>query len=304
MPTAEALVAPPTYGYTTTDTLVQIEHVGLVLGGHVILRDVNATIADIERSDCVQGQVICFLGPSGIGKTRLSRIIAGLDQPTTGRVLVDGTGTLAPVHKGMVGMIPQNYVLFEFMTVRENLRVSARQARHATDALKRMPDFIADFELKEHLDKFPIQLSGGTRQRVAIVRQLLCAEHFIVMDEPFSGLDPIMKAKACALITQVANLDSLNTIILVTHDITEGMAVADHVWIMGRERNPQADPDTVAQLTHAGLPTMEWLPGATIVRQIDLAIEGICWRPNIYIDPRFIQAVTGVKSFFHDLCPH
>lgn len=301
MTTAEAAApttAPTTYGYTTKDTLVKIDHVGLVLDGKIILRDVNAEIVDIDRADCVQGQVICFLGPSGIGKTRLSRIIAGLDQPTTGRVLVDGTGHLAEVHKGMVGMVPQNYPLFEFQTVEQNLRTAAEQSRQPTHALGMLQDFVSEFELKEHLNKYPIQLSGGTRQRVAIVRQLLCAEHFIVMDEPFSGLDPIMKSKACELITKVANLDTLNTIILVTHDITEGMAVADHVWIMGRERAPFTDRDgTAVMLENA------WLPGATLVDIIDFAQMGICWRPDIYQNPDFLAEVAKVKARFQTLVP-
>lgn len=283
--------------YTTAQTLLSIEHVDLTLDNKLILRDVCAEIKDIERADCVQGQVICFLGPSGIGKTRLSRIIAGLDEPSSGRVLVNtGKRTLAagyptemaPVHKGMVGMVPQNYPLFEFMTVQQNLLTAGKQAGLSPgDAIKKALQFIKEFELTDYLGLYPIQLSGGTHQRVAIVRQLMCSDHFIVMDEPFSGLDPIMKQRACELITRVANMDTLNTIILVTHDVTEGMAVADHVWLMGLEQNADGT----------------YIPGARIVEEIDFAAQGICWDPDIYQNPAFLKQVADVKVRFKTLVP-
>lgn len=277
-----------THTYTTGQTLLTIDHVSLTLDNKLILRDVCADIVDIERADCVAGQVICFLGPSGIGKTRLSRIIAGLDQPTIGRVLVSAGKTPQAVQKGMVGMVPQNYPLFEFMTVADNLLVAGTQAGlSANDANRYALGFVKEFELSQYLGLYPIQLSGGTRQRVAIVRQLMCSEHFIVMDEPFSGLDPIMKQRACELITRVANMDTLNTIILVTHDVTEGMAVADHVWLMGLERDEKG----------------AYIPGAKIVELIDFAAQGICWDPDIYRNPKFIAQVAEVKARFQTLVP-
>lgn len=259
--------------YTRAETLLKIDHVTLQFGAKVVLRDVCAEIANITREDCVEGQVVCFLGPSGVGKTQLSRILAGLSTPTSGTV------TLAhdqPVQRGQVGMVPQNYVLFEYLTVRDNLAVAARQGQRPVDG-----HLLADLGLTEHLDKYPAQLSGGTRQRVAIVRQILCSNHYLVMDEPFSGLDPLMKAKATALIRHVAQLDDLNTIILVTHDVTEGMSVADTVWLMG-------NPDGT---------------GANIVEQYDLAAMGLAWRPDIQDGPQFQALVRDVKARFRTLIP-
>lgn len=287
MSTLEVAPNPP-YAYTTAETLVAVDHVSLTLDGHVILRDVVAEVQDIERADCVTGQVICFLGPSGIGKTRLSRIMAGLDQPTSGRVQVNVDGQMRPVAKGVVGMVPQNYPLFEFQTVEANLVTAGKQAGlSAIGARAKAAPLIEQFGLGEHLAKYPVQLSGGTRQRVAIVRQLMCSAHFLIMDEPFSGLDPIMKQRACALITQVANRDTLNTIILVTHDVTEGMAVADHVWLMGLEQDA------------AGA----YLPGARIIETIDFAAQGICWQPDIYHNGQFLDQVARVKARFQTLVP-
>jgi len=213
--------------------------------------------------------------------------MAGLDQPTSGRVQVNVGGQMVPVTKGMVGMVPQDYVLFEFATVAENLAIAANQSKNPFAALTRLAPLCAELELDRYLHLYPAQLSGGTRQRVAIVRQLLCSDHFIVMDEPFSGLDPIMKQKTSELITRVANMDDLNTIVLVTHDVTEGMAVADHVWVMGQEQDDKGN----------------WLPGARLVEQIDFAAQGICWREDIYQMPEFQKQVADVKARFQTLVP-
>lgn len=268
--------------YTRTTPLLRVNHVSLTLGGRLILRDVNAEIDDITRPDCVTGQVICFLGPSGVGKTQLSRIIAGLQAPTTGEVLLSND---QPVRKGLVGMVPQNYPLFEYATVLDNLLIAGRQAGLSLiDGRVKASTLLATFDLVRYTYSFPSQLSGGTRQRVAIIRQLMCSEHYLVMDEPFSGLDLIMKQRACELITQVANRDETNTIIIVTHDVTEGMSVADTVWLMGHEHDP-AHPEVM-------------LEGARLIEQYDLAREGLCWTPDLITTPVFLEFVAHVKARF------
>lgn len=271
--------------YTREQTLLSIEHVSLTLGGRLILRDVQAQIHNIERPDCVQGQVICFLGPSGIGKTQLSRIIAGLTMPDQGQViLADGK----PTKKGLVGMVPQDYRLFEFATVKNNLLIAGKQTSlNEHDIWTKANGLIEEFDLGQYLNRYPKELSGGTRQRVAIIRQLMCSEHLLVMDEPFSGLDLINKERACALITKVAQRHTLNTIIIVTHDVTEGMSVADTVWLMGLERDAEGN----------------YLPGARLVKEFDLAKEGLCWRPGLHQDPQFINYVAFVKGQFRTLIP-
>lgn len=256
--------------YEKKEPLISIENVSLKFGDKVILRDVNAKIHNIVRPDQVQGQVVCFLGPSGIGKTQLSRIICGLQPPTSGSVTIEGRPTL----KGRVGMVPQNYILFDFLTVRENFRLARSQGKKmATE----MIELWKEFGLDDHLDKYPKQLSGGQRQRVSIVRQLLVGHQTIVMDEPFSGLDILMKKKACTAITQAANLHENNTIIVVTHDVTEGMSIADTVWLMGKDRGSE---------------------GARIVEEYDLASLGLCWRPDLLHDPKFQEKVIEVKERF------
>jgi ABC-type nitrate/sulfonate/bicarbonate transport system ATPase subunit len=279
------------YAYEKKDVILSVEHVSLTLGGRLILRDVNATVTDIVRPDCLQGQVICFLGPSGIGKTQLSKVITGLQQPTDGQVLVSRQhpdfvhSSMVPVHKGMVGMVGQAYPFFKFMTVEDNLIVAGRQGglspREVNDKALGLLNEFGIFEYRKYYAK---DLSGGTRQRVAIIRQLMCSDHFIVMDEPFASLDLINKKRACDLITKIASLDELNTIIIVTHDVTEGMSVADTVWLMGLE----------SDLEHPGM----YLEGARLVEQYDLAAMDLCWHPDIQTDPRFLAFVVEVKQRF------
>lgn len=260
-------------GYTKAQTLLKIDQVWLTLGGRTILQDVNAEIQDIERPDVTQGQVVCFLGPSGIGKTRLTRLIAGLDTPTRGTITVAGHAS--------VGMVPQNYPLFQFATVRQNFEIAGRQIglTAAATRLKAAP-YVEMFDLARYSDLYPEQLSGGTRQRVAIVRQLLCSKNFLVLDEPFSGLDPIMKRRACEVIQMVSQLDSLMTIILVTHDVFEGMSVADTVWLMGCDGVGSA------------------ATGARIMKQYDLAELGFAWHPDLMHDAEFQKLVAQVRAEF------
>jgi ABC-type nitrate/sulfonate/bicarbonate transport system ATPase subunit len=279
---------PPKLIYSRSQQkLLELQGVSLSFGNRPVLRDVNATITKIERPDAIEGQVICFLGPSGMGKTQLSRIICGLQKPTSGVVLLD---TDVPTRKGLVGMVPQNYPLFEFMTVQQNLTVAGRQGG-LTDAenTAKAAGFVDAFGLSDYLTLYPKALSGGTRQRVAIARQMMCADHYLVMDEPFSGLDPIMKAKASEAITQLAAKDGLNTIIVITHDISEGLAVADMVWLLGLER----------EITPAGV--SGFLPGARLVEQYDLASMGFAWHPDIQSDPQFLEFVGVVKARFKTL---
>src|SRR5438067_13542877 len=117
-----------TYG----KTLLKIENVSLEYDGRPILKQVSAEIKDIIRADCTQGQVVGFLGPSGIGKTQLFRIIAGLNHPTSGQVLVNSG--LTPVKAGMVGVVAQNYPLFENRTIFSNLMLAVKQMEEGNEA--------------------------------------------------------------------------------------------------------------------------------------------------------------------------
>src|SRR2546423_4600650 len=224
--------------YEKKGTLLKVENVSVRLGGQPILRDVSLEIRDIVRPGATQGQVVGLLGPSGIGKTTLFRILAGLDEPDAGAVLVDQP--LRPVERGMVGVVAQNYPLFEHRRVMGNMLVAGRLAgMKGSAASDRAQVILKRFGLEDHGSKYPVQLSGGQRQRVAIAQQFMCSEHFLLMDEPFSGLDLIAVQTVSDLISSIAMTDELKPFIIVTHDIASAAAISDTIWLLGREKDAQ-----------------------------------------------------------------
>ncbi|MGD0939321.1 MAG: ATP-binding cassette domain-containing protein [Terracidiphilus sp.] len=270
--------------YSLGKTLLKIDNVSLEYDGRPVLNEVNAEVRDIVVPGRVQGQVVGILGPSGCGKTTLFRIIAGLLSPTSGKVTVNGFDR--PVIAGEVGVVAQSYPLFEHRTILGNLMLGAlKKEKDSRAAHDKVMEFLNQFELADKFNLYPAQLSGGQRQRCAIIQQILCSEHFLLMDEPFSGLDLIMLEKTCELIAKVSDMDDLNTIIVVTHDVTAACSVADHLWLMGHA--PGEDGKT--------------LPGSRIVKQYNLIDRDLCWQPNIITTARFTDFVREVKEEFRRL---
>jgi len=270
--------------YSLGQTLLKIENVCLEYDGRPVLKDVNAEVRDIIVPGRVKGQVVGFLGPSGCGKTSLFRIVAGLNPPTSGRVTVNGFDR--PVKAGEVGVVSQTYPLFEHRTVLGNLMLAAkRKEQDASAAHDKVMGLLSEFGLEDKFNLYPAQLSGGQRQRCSIIQQILCSEHFLLMDEPFSGLDLLMLEKTCELITKVADMDDLNTIIVVTHDVTAACSVADHLWLMGRDSDSQGNK----------------LPGSRIVKEYNLIERDLCWQPGIITTSRFTDFVREVKEEFRRL---
>ena len=270
--------------YSLGKTLLKIENVCLEYDGRPVLKNVNGEVRDIIVPGRVQGQVVGFLGPSGCGKTSLFRIIAGLNQPTSGRVSVNGFDR--PVRAGEVGVVSQSYPLFEHRTVLGNLMLGAKQKEKDSQvAHNKVMALLNEFGLEDKFSLYPAQLSGGQRQRCAIIQQILCSEHFLLMDEPFSGLDLLMLEKTCELITKVADMDDLNTIIVVTHDVTAACSVADHLWLMGRDSDSNGNK----------------LPGSRIVKEYNLIERDLCWQPGIITTAPFMDFVREVKEEFRRL---
>ena len=275
-------MAAPTY--SLGKTLLKIDNVCLEYDGRPVLSGVTAEVRDIIVPGKVQGQVVGILGPSGCGKTTLFRIVAGLLPPTSGQVSVNGFDR--PVIAGEVGVVAQSYPLFEHRTVLGNLMLGAKKKeKDANAARDKVMGFLTEFGLEDKYNLYPAQLSGGQRQRCAIIQQILCSEHFLLMDEPFSGLDLIMLEKTCELIEKVADMDDLNTIIVVTHDVTAACSVADHLWLMGHV--PGEDGSASA--------------GSRIVKEYNLIERDLCWQPGIITTERFTAFVREVKEEFRRL---
>jgi ABC-type nitrate/sulfonate/bicarbonate transport system ATPase subunit len=265
--------------YELRQKVLEVSDVCLQFGARPILDHVNATVRDVVRPGVVQGQVVAVLGPSGIGKTQLFRVMAGLQRPDRGKVLVGPDQKLA--EQASVGVVAQNYPLFEHYTVLQNLVVAGRCAglsrAVATDRARAL---LERFRLREHESSFPVILSGGQRQRAAIAQQLLCSRQLLLMDEPFSGLDPSMVREVCRLILEVSHVDELFTVVIVTHDIDAALAVADTIWLLGQ-------PAGVGETR-----------GATILREVDLKERGLAWREDSRSLPAFVEARREVEAVF------
>jgi ABC-type nitrate/sulfonate/bicarbonate transport system ATPase subunit len=274
------------FSYELKDVLVQAMDVSLSFEDKLILKPTSIEVRDIVRPGICQGQVIGILGPSGIGKTQFSRILAGLQEPTHGSIIVNKGGKMIPVEPGVVGMVAQNYPLFPHRTVFGNLLVALEHTNLSSkDREVKAKEFLATFELSDKASKFPSQLSGGQKQRVSIIRELLCSEHYIVMDEPFTGLDPIMKDAVCSLIDKVSKLSEENTIFVVAHDIAALAMISDHLWLFGRDRDE-----------HGNI-----IPGATIKQKYDLIERGLAWQPDIASTKAFAEFIPEVRAVFKDL---
>jgi polar amino acid transport system ATP-binding protein/sulfate transport system ATP-binding protein len=270
--------------YERKGVLLDLQGVEVTRGGTMVLRDLNAQVHDLVRPGMQQGQVVGLLGPSGVGKTTLFHVLAGLLKPDRGTIRVGEKAV--PAAPGLVGVVAQNYVLFEHRSVLGNLVIAARQAgmdrKQAEEASMK---YLERFGLAAHAEKFPLQLSGGQRQRVAIAQQLLCSELYLVMDEPFSGLDVIQQENVQKLILEVSRTHEHNTIIVVTHDVSAAVAVSDTIWLMGRDRDAAGDV----------------IPGARIVETIDLIERDLAWQPDIRSRPGYIELVNEIKARFHTL---
>jgi len=242
------------------------------------LRGFSLSISNIEHKP----QIVSLLGPSGAGKTTALRIIAALDRPSSGQVqITDGDAEkLRPVRIGDVGVVFQRYPLFEDLKVIDNLiRPAVSSGIPAKEAKEKALRFLDECDLVRQGLSWPLQLSGGQRQRVAILQQLMQNRHFIILDEPFSGLDPVNIINVINLINRIAHQHTLNTFIIITHDVTSALIISDSVYLLGRERDEKGEP----------------IPGSRVMKQYDLISEGLAYRPDIEDLPRFAELRKEIR---------
>jgi NitT/TauT family transport system ATP-binding protein/sulfonate transport system ATP-binding protein len=166
---------------------------------------------------------LCILGPSGCGKSTLLRIVAGLESPSTGKVVLDGQPVERPGPDR--GMVFQSYTLFPWLTVRENILFGTRSTPGKTDSL------ILKVGLKGFENHYPKQLSGGMQQRTALARALANDPKILLLDEPFGALDNQTRALMQELLLGIWEADR-KTVLFVTHDIEEAIFMANRVAVM------------------------------------------------------------------------
>ena len=181
--------------------------------------------ATIER-----GAFVCLIGASGCGKSTLLRVVAGFEEPTTGEVLVEGKPVTAPGSDR--GMVFQDYALFPWMTVRQNIGFGPRQRQLPRKEVEDIADeFVKLVGLEHAANRYPSQLSGGMKQRVAIARVLANNANILLMDEPFGALDALTREQLQRELLQIWARTRV-TIVFVTHSVEEAALLADRVLVM------------------------------------------------------------------------
>lgn len=214
-------------------------------GSRVVLDGVDLTI---ER-----GETVVLLGGSGSGKTTLARLVAGLDQPTSGQVFLDGQALIdVPEHEGMVrrrrlAMVFQRAGLLDSLTVYENLAFPLRERGvEPGDALdSRIRDALRALDVEDAADKLPAELSGGMAKRVGIARAIVVHPEVLVFDEPTSGLDPVTSRAVDGLIERMRERYAVTSLV-ITHDMISAVMIADRIVLLAAGKlTAETTPDAL-----------------------------------------------------------
>lgn len=271
--------------YELKDTILCLDNVELGYGEgsdyKPVLKDVNLIEKDVVREGHTTGQIIAVIGRSGRGKSTLFKALTGLVKPTTGEVLIteldtpDGADAKL-VQEGDVGFVDQEYTLFRHKTVEQIFRYALRKTDLSKEDKDEMIDkYLIEWGLDKQRKQYPCELSGGQRQRTAIIEQILSSGHFMVLDEPISGLDIINIDDVKRSFELIMQDHELNTIIFSSHDINFAVEMADSIYVVGY---PEGTTDY-----------------ATIVKHYDLKEMGLAWTE---FGMKHIELVKEIKEVF------
>jgi len=244
---------------------VELENIKKTYGSFDAVRNLNLKIRN--------GELLVLLGPSGCGKSTTMNMIAGLTEPSGGRILFDADDvTTKSPHQRNVAMVFQNSLLYPHLTARQNIFMSLKRSglsRSEIDA--RVAEAAAIVDVMRQLDKFPAQLSGGERQRVATAKAIVRSPRCFLLDEPLSALDAALRL---SLRSELANLQKRlgATMVFVTHDQVEAMTMGDRIGVMNRGELQQIgtpleiynEPATLFVAGFVGAPPMNFLRGALL----------------------------------------
>lgn len=244
---------------------VELRDVNKAFGAVKVLHDVNLSLD--------QGEFIVFVGPSGCGKSTLLRLIAGLEDISSGELLIDGQrmNDVLPAKRG-ISMVFQSYALYPHMTVFENMAFGLEQAKLSPDEIRQRIDKAATMlQISDYMDRKPRQLSGGQRQRVAIGRAITREPRVFLFDEPLSNLDAALRVDTRIEIARLHESLPDTTMIYVTHDQVEAMTLADRIVVLNQGRVEQVGspmelyekPASLFVAGFIGSPRMNFITGKT-----------------------------------------
>ncbi|MYH59277.1 MAG: ABC transporter ATP-binding protein [Boseongicola sp. SB0675_bin_26] len=263
-------------------TALKLANVNKSFGEVQVLQDINLEVEE--------GEFVVFVGPSGCGKSTLLRVIAGLEDVTSGEVTIDEqVVNLTPPAKRGIAMVFQTYALYPHLNVRGNMSLALKQDKQPKPVIEeRVAKASRMLNLEPYIDRYPSELSGGQRQRVAIGRAIVREPKLFLFDEPLSNLDAALRMNTRI---EIANLHrQLGTsMIYVTHDQTEAMTLADKIVVLRQGRVEQIgspmelynNPTNQFVAGFLGSPSMNFFP-AGLVRADDERTIGV--RPeNLYL---------------------
>lgn len=254
--------------YEFKETLLYVENVSVSYDDCLIIKDISFIEKNVVRENIDStGQVIAILGRSGRGKSTLLKALTGLVHPSAGKILIKDFNNPAPegaknVHEGDIGYVDQKYTLFRHKTINQMLKFALRKTSlTAAEKEEKINLYLNTWGLANCKHKYPNELSGGQRQRTAIIEQLFSSDRFIVMDEPFSGLDVGNIQEVKKSFELLNDLSEFNTVIFTTHDIELAVELAQSIYVIG-------------------YPTIkdELQPYGTIVAKYDLREMGLAWK--------------------------
>ena len=217
--------------------MLKLQNIKKSFDGKEVLKDISIEVGD--------GEIVSILGPSGCGKTTLLNIILGLTNPDSGEINFNGEDiTKVPMEKRGFNIVFQDYALFPNLNAYQNITYGLKN-KPGISTQEEIDDFINLLGLKEHLNKKIEQLSGGQKQRVALARTLVMKPKILLLDEPLSALDGVIKESIKERIKTIAKEFSL-TIIIVTHDPEEALTLSDKVLIINQGKISQyGNPENI-----------------------------------------------------------
>ena len=248
--------------------------------------------------DIPDGELVALLGPSGCGKTTLLRIIAGLESPDQGEVILGNSDTRdLAVRERRIGFVFQHYALFRHMTVRENIGFSLLVQKKPKEEIRsRVDELLTLIQLKGMAERYPSQLSGGQKQRVALARALAARPEVLLLDEPFGALDAQVRQDLRRWLRKLHDEMHI-TSVFVTHDQDEAFEVADRVAILNKGRVEQVGSPEEIFHNPANAFVMQFLGNVNIFHsRLDSGT-------SIQLDPAGINVLGGREVFVrpHDL---